>query len=67
MNDTQRFHIFVANCVDQIRDCTNLNEWFYIRNEDNPADCASRGLTGSQLIGNLYWLSGFISLRGPCF
>ena len=58
VNGTRRFHIFVANRVDQIRDYTNVNKWFYIRSEDNPADCASRGMTASQLNGNLYWLSG---------
>ena len=66
-NDTRRFHSFVANRVDQIRDYTNVDKWFYIRSEDNPADCASRGLTASQFIGNSYWLSGPILLWDPCF
>ena len=49
-NDTRRFHILLANCVDQIRDYTNVDEWFNIRSEDNPTDCASRGLVDSVIV-----------------
>jgi hypothetical protein len=37
-NDAKRFHIFVANRVQQIRECTNPNQWRYIESKENPAD-----------------------------
>ena len=49
-NEAKRFHIYVANRVQQIRDLTNPSSWMYVDTENNPADHASRGLTASQLL-----------------
>ena len=57
-NDARRFHIFVANRVQSIRDTTDAGQWNYVRTNDNPADCASRGLTASSLLDNSLWFSG---------
>lgn len=57
MNDARRFHVFVGNRVQQIRDHTNPSQWRYVSSKDNPADIASRGATASELI-NSSWLSG---------
>ena len=49
-NDAKRFHVFVANRVQFIRDHTRPDQWHYIPSEDNPADHTSRGLTANELL-----------------
>ncbi len=43
-NDAKRFHVFVANRIQCIKDSTNPNQWRHVNSEENPADHASRGL-----------------------
>jgi len=57
-NDARRFHMFVANRVQQIRDSSCPSQWQYVRTEENPADEASRGVSPRNLIGNSHWLKG---------
>ncbi len=57
-NKARRFHVYVANLVQQIRDLTNPSSWQYIDTESNPADHAFRGLTASQLLQGSSWLTG---------
>ncbi|KAL6471732.1 hypothetical protein MHYP_G00203820 [Metynnis hypsauchen] len=59
-NDARRFHIFVANLVQLIRDNSDRNQWHYVDTSENPADHASRGLRASD-IHSTNWL------RGPKF
>ncbi|KAL6475780.1 hypothetical protein MHYP_G00168200 [Metynnis hypsauchen] len=59
-NDARRFHIFVANRVQLIRDNSDPNQWHYVDTSENPADHASRGLRASD-IHSTNWL------RGPKF
>ena len=40
-NEAKRVHIYVANRVQQIRDLTDPNSWFYIDMSSNPAGDAS--------------------------
>ena len=40
-NESKRFKVFLANCVQMIRNNTNLSQWNCV---DNPADSASREL-----------------------
>ncbi|XP_039907300.1 uncharacterized protein LOC120746094 [Simochromis diagramma] len=56
-NDARRFHIFVANRVQLIRDNSNPNQWYYVDTSENPADHASRGLHVSD-IHSTNWLQG---------
>ena len=49
-NDARRFHVFVANRVQQIRDHTSASQWKYIDTKNNPADDASRCLTAKELV-----------------
>ena len=60
-NDARRFHVFVANRVQQIRDSIYPSQWQYVRTEDNPADEASRGAFPRELMPKSHWL------RGPPF
>ncbi|XP_074632702.1 uncharacterized protein LOC141891606 [Acropora palmata] len=51
-NEARRFHTFVANRVQLIRDRTSPDQWNHVETKSNPADDASRGLTAQELISN---------------
>jgi len=55
-NET-RFHIFVANWLQQIQDRTSPNQWHYVDTKLNPADHASRGLSAQGLLKS-NWIIG---------
>ena len=57
-NEVRRFHVFVANGVQQIRDLTSPQQWRYIDTKKNPADYASRGLRAQDLINKEDWWNG---------
>jgi hypothetical protein len=61
-NETRRFHVFVANRVQQIRDKTEPSQWRYVKSNENPADEASRGVTATELMSKSKWLTGPDSL-----
>ncbi|XP_064646730.1 uncharacterized protein LOC135499716 [Lineus longissimus] len=42
-NETKKFHIFVANRTQQIRDVSSPQQWSHVNTTENPADTASRG------------------------
>ncbi|KAG7496410.1 hypothetical protein JOB18_018512 [Solea senegalensis] len=56
-NESRRFHVFVANRVQRIRETTDPAQWYHIDTDQNPADHASRGLKVADLI-NSNWFSG---------
>lgn len=56
-NDARRFHKFVANRVQMIRDSSDPSQWHYADISENPADHASRGLHASD-IHSTNWLQG---------
>ncbi|XP_060601270.1 uncharacterized protein LOC132754627 [Ruditapes philippinarum] len=56
-NDSKRFHVFVANRVQQIRDFSDPSQWRYIETTQNVADIASRGAMVSELV-NSKWFTG---------
>ncbi len=56
-NEARRFHVFVANRVQMIREHTSPSQWHYIDTKENPADHASRGLNVVD-ISSTNWLSG---------
>ena len=55
MNDSRRFHIYVANRVAHIRE---PSQWRHVDPAVNPADMASRGISASQLSKRSYWFTG---------
>lgn len=55
-NEARRFHVFVANRVQRIRDTTDVAQWDYVDTDQNPADHASRGLKVADLI-NSNWFA----------
>ena len=64
-NEARRFHVFVANRVQQIRDETSPEQWRYVEGKENPADEASRGLTTREFLDSERWLSGPSFLHSP--
>ena len=56
-NDARRFHVFVANRVQQIHQVTKPEQWKHVKSEDNPADHASRGLSAADLMTS-NWFPG---------
>ena len=57
-NEARRFHTYVANRVQQIREGSSPDQWEYIESNDNPADDASRGLSPSEIAKTSRWLKG---------
>lgn len=56
-NESRRFHIFVANRVQEIHERTTPSQWRYVNTSSNPADLASRGINASDL-SNSAWING---------
>ena len=48
-NDEKRFHVYVANRVELIRNLSDPNQWRYVNTKEKPTDDASRGLDASTL------------------
>ena len=57
-NEARRFHTYVANRVQLIRDSSDTAAWNYIESETNPADDASRGLDCSSVVSQHRWFDG---------
>ena len=62
-NDAKRFHIFVANRIQEIHERSSLGDWRHVKRMDNPADSASRGLEVTELVHNSMWWNGPEFLR----
>lgn len=53
--DINRWEKYVANRVAQINNVIPATHWNYVRSEENPADCASRGLLPFKLLEFKLW------------
>ncbi|XP_063980945.1 uncharacterized protein LOC135164483 [Diachasmimorpha longicaudata] len=53
-----RWKDFVQNRVIKIQNLLPAAEWKHIRGVENPADCASRGLSPDQLVNHQLWWNG---------
>lgn len=49
---------FVANRVVTILELSNPQQWHHVTSQENPADCASRGLYPRQLLCHSLWFTG---------
>ena len=65
-NDARRFHVFVGNRVQEIREQSSPSQWHYVETKFNPADIASRGAGAQELIENPLWWNGPEFLWNPC-
>ena len=61
-NQDKKFHVFVANRIQQIRDSSSPCQWRYVKSIENPADHVSRGLPIEQLLSS-NWFTGPSFLR----
>ena len=57
-NEALRLKTFVANRIVVIKDNTNVEQWNHVDTSENPADCASRGLTVEKFLDNRMWTQG---------
>ncbi|KAK3745254.1 hypothetical protein QZH41_010888, partial [Actinostola sp. cb2023] len=48
-NESRRFHVFVANRVQEIQESTRAEQWRYVDTKQSPADEASRGMKAREL------------------
>ena len=64
-NEARRFHTFVANRTQVIRDSSDIKDWFHIDTDDTPADDASRGLSTSDYDKVDRWFFGPRFLKLP--
>ncbi|XP_024893753.1 uncharacterized protein LOC112468697 [Temnothorax curvispinosus] len=53
-----RWKVFVENRVHEIQSNLPDADWRYVPTQDNPADCASRGLYGDELLAHFLWWHG---------
>ncbi|XP_011864190.1 PREDICTED: uncharacterized protein LOC105560050, partial [Vollenhovia emeryi] len=53
-----RWKTFVANRVNEIQSRLPNCQWRHVSTEDNPADCASRGIFGDEIINHALWWRG---------
>ncbi|XP_068203744.1 uncharacterized protein [Palaemon carinicauda] len=64
-NEAKRFHVFVANRVQQIKNLSSTHEWVFVSSDENPADIASRGASVQRQ--DVRWFSGPSFLWEPDF
>ena len=57
-NEKSRYHIFVANRIQTIRDISEPSQWNHVPTEHNPADLASRGCCAVDLMNTPSWFKG---------
>ncbi|XP_070138848.1 uncharacterized protein [Drosophila bipectinata] len=63
--DPCRWKTFVANRIGSIQEVSYASQWGHVSTQDNPADCATRGLTPLQLAQDKLWWSGPDWLQEP--
>ena len=57
-NETTRFHIYVANRVNLIREGLEPSQWRYVDTKNNQGDDASRGPSADGLLESKRWIDG---------
>ncbi|XP_054257437.1 uncharacterized protein LOC128982503 [Macrosteles quadrilineatus] len=59
-----RLKVFIANRISELQELVSPHSWNYVKSQDNPADCATRGLSPSQLVTHLDHLSFDVIIYG---
>ncbi|XP_029173240.1 uncharacterized protein LOC114942104 [Nylanderia fulva] len=60
-----KWNTYVANRVAEIQNNLPSTRWSHVPSAENPADCASRGLSASELVSHSLWWTGPPWLRQP--
>ncbi|XP_070530058.1 uncharacterized protein [Cardiocondyla obscurior] len=55
---SSRWSTYVANRVTEIQETLPDAQWKHVSGNENPADCASRGISPSELAGHPLWWTG---------
>lgn len=55
---SSRWPVYVGNRVAEIQRRTRNSQWRYISTRENPADCASRGISSKELVKHELWWHG---------
>jgi len=55
---SKRLKTYVANRVNQTLEITEPRQWKHVRNNENLADIASRGVKPAELLMNTFWWNG---------
>ena len=58
LNESRRFHTFVANRVAKIQDSTQPAQRWFVPGRLNPADDCKRGLRASEMTSDCRWVTG---------
>ncbi|CAG4951544.1 unnamed protein product [Colias eurytheme] len=53
-----RWKTFIANRVSEIHTLLDGSRWCHVVSQENPADCASRGVSATEFINNDLWKQG---------
>uniref|UniRef100_A0A8D8RLV6 Endonuclease n=1 Tax=Cacopsylla melanoneura TaxID=428564 RepID=A0A8D8RLV6_9HEMI len=56
--EPRKWKTFVANRVSQIHELYDPNIWYHVSSDENPADVASRGISGDLLSKHSMWWHG---------
>lgn len=62
-NEDLRFHRFVENKINFIRNFSNANDWSFVSSRNNPADIVCRGASPKKLASSELWREGPQFLR----
>lgn len=54
----RRWKTYVANRTSAIQEFMPRNRWNYVPSKENPADCASRGMSPTELVNYSLWWRG---------
>ena len=54
----RRFKVYMGNRIAQILELTTIDCWNHVVSEENPADCALRGMFPSELLKHDLWWHG---------
>ncbi|UYV73041.1 hypothetical protein LAZ67_10001650 [Cordylochernes scorpioides] len=57
-SESRHWKPFVGNGIAEVQRLTLHSSWHYVISKDNPADCASRGITPSELVDHSLWWRG---------
>lgn len=54
----RKLDTYVANRTASILEVLPRSRWFHVKSEENPADCASRGISPAELVNHPLWWFG---------
>ena len=64
-NESNRFHVYIANRVQMIHDHTTPSQWHHVEGALNTADEGSRGVSPKDFVEKSKWIEGPDFLKEP--